>query len=96
MPGVARERIWTASQLDPGLLNLGDLDHMRRLLDKLNSGKRIVAVALGSSLVHDYAGCWHSSPQAVWQLGVIPNPFLYPPQGHAYVDLNKFKRIRDR
>ena len=56
MPGVKAERIWEAHHLDPGLLNMGHLDHAKRLLDKLNSGKRIVAVAFGSSLIHDYAG----------------------------------------
>ena len=50
----------------------------RRLLEKLNSGRGIVAVAIGSSYVLDFAGCWQTSYEALYGLGVLPNPYLYP------------------
>ena len=47
--------------------------HVRNFFDKLASGKRIVSVALGSSLVHDFAGCWQPSFKQLWEEGCIPS-----------------------
>ena len=66
----------------------GSLNHQKRFLDKLNSGQRIVAVAIGSSYVHDFAGCFHTSLQALYDLGVAPNPFIYPQQGQKASDVD--------
>ncbi len=36
--------------------------------------ERIVAVAIGSSFVHGWAGCWQPSLETLFDLGIIPNP----------------------
>jgi hypothetical protein len=69
-----RPRYWNQTVLDKGIHSIGDLAHFKRFFDKLNSGKRIVAVAFGSSFVHDFAGCWQPSLEALWDLGIVPNP----------------------
>lgn len=87
-----RVRYWNQSILDKGIYNLGNLAYFKQFFAKLNSGKRIVAVAFGSSFVHDFAGCWQTSLQALWDLGIVPNPMLYPQQG-AHVKLDKWDYV---
>ncbi len=85
IPGFANAtRIWDRQMLDRAIVHTGSLARAQHLFDKLSSGKRIVALAVGSSFVHDFAGCWQPSIEALWQLGVTPNPMLYPQQvgGH--------------
>jgi hypothetical protein len=53
---------------------MGSAHHARRLLDKLSKGERIVAVAIGSSFVHGWSGCWQPSMDSLFDLGIIPNP----------------------
>ena len=47
--------------------------------EKLQTGKGIVATVVGSSFVHETAGCFHTSLEALWSFpGVVPQPNLYP------------------
>lgn len=75
IPGFAgKQRVWDAASLRHGMRHMGDPHYVGRLLDKLNSGQRIVAVAIGSSVVHGMAGCWQPSLESLFDLGIIPNP----------------------
>ena len=58
---------------------------------KLNSGQRVLALALGSSFVHNFAGCFHTSYDALYGLGILPNPYLYPQPGQpdAKLDMSR-------
>ncbi|KAG2490888.1 hypothetical protein HYH03_010805 [Edaphochlamys debaryana] len=76
-----RTRFWGRPLLDGGIRHLGHLAHFKRFFDKLERGERIVAVAYGSSFIHDFAGCFQTSLGALWDLGIVPNPMLYPQQG---------------
>ncbi|KAG2490912.1 hypothetical protein HYH03_010825 [Edaphochlamys debaryana] len=76
-----KTRFWGRPLLDGGVLHLGDLAHFQRFFAKLERGERIVAVAYGSSFIHDFAGCFQTSLHALWDLGIVPNPMLYPQQG---------------
>ncbi len=73
-PHRSKTRYWDRQLLDRGVHRLGHLSYFKRFFDKLNRGERIVAVAIGSSFVHDFAGCWQTSLQALWDLGIVPNP----------------------
>ncbi|KAG1658354.1 hypothetical protein FOA52_003688 [Chlamydomonas sp. UWO 241] len=48
---------------------------------KLNAGRAVTAVALGSSFVANQAGCFHTSLQQLYDRGVLPNPHIYPLPG---------------
>lgn len=72
-------RLYDRPMLDAALLHMGDRYHFDALFAKLKAGRRIVATALGSSFVHDTAGCFQRDLRSLWELGVIPNPMLYPP-----------------
>ena len=81
---VNRTRVWDKPMLDAAITHRGSLLHVSRLLDKLRSGKRVVATMFGSSFVQDFAGCWQPSLQAVWDVVLSPHPLLYPhPSAHA-------------
>lgn len=49
-------RWWSIEDLSPANQHMGSSVRARKLLDKLDSGQRIVVAAFGSSFVHDYAG----------------------------------------
>lgn len=68
------ERFWDRAMLEKSVSHLGNLHHFQTFFDKLEAGKKLVVVAFGSSFVHDFAGCWQTSVQALWDLGIIPNP----------------------
>lgn len=72
-------RFYNRTELDAAILNVGDLYHYKALFRKLNSGRRLLVTALGSSFIHDTAGCYQRNNTALWSLGVVPNPMLYPP-----------------
>ena len=82
IPGfLNRSRIWSRADLEPAYARMGSAYHAMRLLRKLHSGQGVVVVAMGSSFVHDFAGCWHTTLQAVHDLGIVPNPHLYVQPG---------------
>ncbi|KAG2491369.1 hypothetical protein HYH03_010367 [Edaphochlamys debaryana] len=90
-----KSRVWDRDLLDKGILNLGSLASFKRFFDKLDRGERVVAVAYGSSFIHDFAGCFQTSLQALWDLNIVPNPMLYPQQG-ADVSLEAFATTAPR
>ena len=59
------KRMWGRPELEPAYVHTGGLYHVKRLLDKLGTGQRVISVALGSSFVHNFAGCWQTSLQAL-------------------------------
>ena len=75
--GTHQRRFWDRAALNAALTGplsaRSNLFHVRNFFDKLASGKRIVSVALGSSLVHDFAGCWQPSFKQLWEEGCIPS-----------------------
>mmetsp|Transcript_31523 Transcript_31523/g.93991 ORF Transcript_31523/g.93991 Transcript_31523/m.93991 type:complete len:548 (-) Transcript_31523:269-1912(-) len=82
IPGFAHlRRFWERKDLAPAYQHMGDPVHAARLLSKLDAGKRIVSVAIGSSFVANQAGCFHPSMSALYDLGVLPNPHIYPLPG---------------
>jgi len=79
VPGYrGKQRIWDTRLLDVGINYQGHLSRFHNFYQKLRSGKPIVTMAYGSSFVLDAAGCWQTSVQALWDLGIVPNPTLYP------------------
>eukprot|EP00955_Chlamydomonas_euryale_P083837 363896-Chlamydomonas_euryale.AAC.3 len=77
IPGFAHlRRFWERKDLAPAYQHMGDPVHAARLLSKLDAGKRIVSVAIGSSFVANQAGCFHPSMSALYDLGVLPNPHI--------------------
>jgi hypothetical protein len=54
---------------------------MRRLLDKLNAGEPIIVAAVGSSVVQDHGGTFHSSLMALRAAVASPHPYIYGPPG---------------
>jgi hypothetical protein len=71
-------RFWEKEDLELSLQSKGSMESAARFFDKLMRGKPITAVAFGSSFVFDAAGCWQTSVEDLRDLGIIPNPILYP------------------
>ena len=77
VPGFAHiKRFWGRDDLVPAFQSMGDPLHAALLLAKLNAGRPITAVALGSSFVANQAGCFHTSLQQLYDRGVLPNPHI--------------------
>jgi hypothetical protein len=72
----SRERFWDYWQLQSALA-VRNLDQMRPFAARLLSGQPVTVLALGSSIVQDNAGIFHSSLEAVTRAVPVPNLWLY-------------------
>ncbi|KAG1677609.1 hypothetical protein FOA52_010390 [Chlamydomonas sp. UWO 241] len=82
VPGFAHlKRFWDTADLEPAFQSMGNPLHTALLLAKLNAGRPVTAVAIGSSFVANQAGCFHTSLQQLYNRGVLPNPHIYPLPG---------------
>lgn len=77
-------RWWDLQDLEPAFRNLGSLARTSQLLAKLDAGRPIVVAMLGSSFVHDFAGCFDTGPSSFSNLGIIPPPNTYPQAGQDW------------
>ncbi|GBF96630.1 hypothetical protein Rsub_09376 [Raphidocelis subcapitata] len=69
-------RFWDRALLSASL-GAANFEQMRPLLRKLRAGRPITVAAVGSSVVQDHGGTFHSSLEAVRAAVPSPHPYLY-------------------
>lgn len=77
MQSVQLHRTWDTHILDAAATGVNP-EHLRQLVDKLDSGKPITVVAFGDSITSDFGGCFHSNEQML--RSVVPS------LSHVYVN----------
>jgi hypothetical protein len=77
MQGVQLHRSWDTRILDAAATGVNP-EHLRHMVNKLDSGKPITVVAFGDSITSDFGGCFHSNEQAL--RSVVPS------LSHVYVN----------